>query len=352
MDIDARIQKAAELNVSAVQKASWLDRLIIWIDQRPWPAWLTYVGLIVAGELLFNLTFWIDGSVSFGERVTLQSVSIPLVTLSFAFYHYLTKAGSKALQDFRPILEADDEEIIQIDRAINYLPSNLGWVVLLLSITGSIYYVFGTPNTFGEIVPKSILPASLIFITSVIVVIPFYNLLFRIIRQVRILGVLYQRASNINLLHLAPAHAFARLTASTGSGLILLMIVGNIYNPEMRTGANLLGILAALFVGIVIFIVPLIGMRNRLVREKSQRLEEISELLQASMDQIHSRIRKQTDVDISEARSIMGALIEERALIEKVSTWPWNPTTIRGFASTMILPIVLWLITRFLGRYF
>ncbi|MGD8552370.1 MAG: hypothetical protein PVH60_10730 [Anaerolineales bacterium] len=352
MEFETRSQKAAGFNVSAVQKASGLDRLIIWLDQRPWPAWLTYTGLIVAGEILFNLTFWIDGSVSFGERVTLQSVSIPLVILSFAFYHYLTKAGSKALQDFRPILEADEEEITQIERALNYLPSHLGWIVLFLSATGSILYVFGSANTFGDIVPKSFLPATVIYITSVIVVIPFYNLLFRMVRQVRILGVLYQRASNINLLHLAPAHAFARLTASTGSGLILLMIVGNIYNPDMRTGVNLLGLLAALLIGVVIFIVPLIGMRNRLVHEKSRRMEEISELLQASMDQIHSRVRNQTDVDISEARSIMGALIEERALIEKVSTWPWNSGTIRGFASSMILPVVLWLITRFLGRYF
>jgi hypothetical protein len=144
IDMDKINQNAVAANLSAVQKISWFDSVIIWIDQRPWPAWLTYAGLILAGELLFNLTFWIDGSVPFGERVTLQSVSIPLVTLSFAFYHYLTNAGSKALQDFRPLLEADDEEIAKIDRAINYLPSNLGWIVLLLSMVGSIFYVFGT----------------------------------------------------------------------------------------------------------------------------------------------------------------------------------------------------------------
>lgn len=350
--MDTTNQNTVGINVSAVDKISWFDHVIIWIDQRPWPAWLTYAGLIVVGELLFNLTFWIDGSVPFGEYVMLQSVSIPLVTLSFAFYHYLTKAGSKALQDFRPLLEADDEEIAKIDRTLNYLPSNLGWVILLLCMAGSIYYVFGSTNTFGDIVPKSILPASVVYITSVIVVIPFYSQFFRIVRQVRILQDLHQRASNINLLHLEPTHAFARLTASTGGGLILLMIAGNIYNPEMRTGANLLGFLIAIFLGISIFIVPLIGMRNRLIIEKSQRLKEISELLQLTTDEIHRKVRNQNLADISEARSTMGALVEEKTLIEKVSTWPWNTGTIRGFTSTLILPIVLWVITRLLERYF
>jgi len=181
---------------------------------------------------------------------------------------------------------------------------------------------------------------------------PFLNQFFRIIRQVRILQDLHQRASNINLLHLEPAHAFARLTAGAGGGLILLMAVGNIYNPEMSTGVNLFGTLLVVLSGILIFIVPLIGMRNRLVQEKLQRLQEISDLLQITLDQIHDKVRNQSNNDISEAKSSMGALLEERAMIEKVSTWPWDPGTIRGFASTLILPIALWLITNYLERFF
>ncbi len=344
-------QKAVGINVPDEHKISWFDQVINWIDTRPWPVWLTYAGFIVAGELLLNLVFWIDGSVPFGKYVTLQSVSVPLVVISFAFYHYLTKAGSKALQDFLPLLEADDEEIAKIDRALNFVPPNIGWIVLLLSMAGSVMYVFGSTNTFGDIVPNSILPAIVLYIISVIVVIPFYSQFFRIIRQVRILGDLHQRASNINLLHLEPAHAFARLTASTGGGLIFFMVAGNIYNPEMRSGFLVVGLFLALFLGIVIFIAPLIGMRNRLIIEKSQRLKEISELLQLTTDEIHLKVRNQDLEHISEARATMGTLIEEKALIEKVSTWPWNTTTIRGFTSTLILPIVLWLITRLLERY-
>jgi FtsZ-binding cell division protein ZapB len=130
------------------------------------------------------------------------------------------------------------------------------------------------------------------------------------------------------------------------------MVVGTLYNPELSTGTNLFGFLLMMFMGVLIFVSPLIGMRNRLVDEKVQRLKEISELLQLTINEIHDKVRNQADTDISEARSTMGALKEEKALIEKISTWPWNPGTIRGFSTTLILPIIMWFITRFLELNF
>lgn len=350
--MSVKTQTSVGTNLKVEPKVSWIDSLTIWIDQLPLPAWLFYLIAIIAGEILISLVFWIDGSVPFGQRVVLPSISMPMIVLSWAFYHFLTRTGSKALRNFRPLLQADDSEIANIEQELNYLPPRTSWFVLILSILGSISYVFYTPNTFGEIVPRTTLPVSIIFIISVITVIPFYSQFFRMFRQVRILQDLFQRASHINLLHLEPANAFARLTASTGGGLILLMVMGIAYNPEIGAGINLVVAMLAVVISILIFILPLIGMRNRLIAEKNQRLEEISELLQLTIDKIHGKVRDQTDTDIGEAKATMGALIEERALFEKVSTWPWNTGTLRGFASTLLLPIVLWVITRLLEQYF
>lgn len=337
---------------SAIKKISWIDKLIIWIDQLPFPAWLFYIIIILAGEFLLNLVFWMDGSVPYWQYITLQSISFPLVILGLVFYHYLTKAGSKALQDFRPLLEAADDEIVKIDRELNYLPAWLNWVVLIWAVVGSTPYLFGSANLFGDIAPQTNLPITFVYIATVITVCPFLYQTFRIVRQVRIIQDLYQQISNLNLLHLEPAHAFARLTASTGGGLILLMVAGTLYNPELRAGVNAFGFFIMISFGIFIFVIPLIGMRNRLITEKVQRLEEISQLLQLSIDQIHSKVREQDNTDMLEAKSAMEALIEERTLIEKISTWPWDTGTIRGFSSTLLLPIVLWFITRLLERYF
>jgi hypothetical protein len=343
--------QAVNLSLPVEPKISWLDRLNLWIDQCSWPAWLFYAALMVVIEILLNVTFWIDGSVPRWKHVTLPSVSPPLIVLGFAFYHFLTKAGSKALQDFRPYLAVDEGELATIDKNLNHLPAWMGWLVIGLGILGSISYVFGSPNTYGSIVPQSALPPIILYILSVATVALIFSLLLRIIRQVRILQDLYKQATNINLLHLDPAHAFARLTAKIGGGLIILLLLGVIYNPVMITGVNLWGFVVAGGSAVLIFILPLSGLRSRLIQEKVQRLKEISVLLQSTIEHIHEQAKNQNYTDVSEAKTTLSALMDERALIEKVSTWPWDTGTLRGFASTLILPIVLWLITRLLERF-
>lgn len=44
------------------------------------------------------------------------------------------------------------------------------------------------------------------------------------------------------------------------------------------------------------------------------------------------------------------ALISQRDLIGRLSTWPWSTGTIRGFATTLLIPVAIWLITRLLDR--
>lgn len=69
--MNIKAQKAAGTNLPVEQKVSWIDRLIIWTDHLPWPGWLFYIALLVVSELLFNVAFWIDGSVPFWKYVTL-----------------------------------------------------------------------------------------------------------------------------------------------------------------------------------------------------------------------------------------------------------------------------------------
>jgi hypothetical protein len=46
----------------------------------------------------------------------------------------------------------------------------------------------------------------------------------------------------------------------------------------------------------------------------------------------------------------MTSLLGEREVVSKLSTWPWSPDTFRGFATALVLPIVIWLVLRLLER--
>jgi hypothetical protein len=86
------------------KKVSWVDKMIIWMDRQPIPIWLLYILITIAAQLLFNIPFWIDGSVPIWKNVILTSIFFPMVALGLGFYHFLGRTGEKALQEFRPLL--------------------------------------------------------------------------------------------------------------------------------------------------------------------------------------------------------------------------------------------------------
>lgn len=53
---------------------------------------------------------------------------------------------------------------------------------------------------------------------------------------------------------------------------------------------------------------------------------------------------------VGSIQKTLAALKAEHDVIEKISTWPWKIETLRSFVSAMALPIILYLISRFLER--
>jgi hypothetical protein len=163
---------------------------------------------------------------------------------------------------------------------------------------------------------------------------------------------LHAQATNINLLRLSPAHAFSVLTARTGMGLILILILGYLLDPSaiLGTGFDVSASVATAILAVAIFIVPVIGIRDHIEEEKERVLSETSDLLQSASDDLHIKVGRRAYDEFGGIEDSIGALIRERELFERIPTWPWNPATIRGFVSALLVPIFLWLVTRLLER--
>ena len=104
------------------------------------------------------------------------------------------------------------------------------------------------------------------------------------------------------------------------------------------------------FLAVIVFTAPLLGMRNRLDAEKERLLSAADERIQLTISRIHARVDADQHGVIGDLQATLSALIEERKFIQAISTLPWEPGTLRGFASTVMLPILLWLVTRLLER--
>ena len=68
------------------------------------------------------------------------------------------------------------------------------------------------------------------------------------------------------------------------------------------------------------------------------------------MDRLHGSVDRD-DLSGSDGQNkALASLIAERDLVNRLSTWPWQAGTAGAVASAILLPIVLFLLTRFLDR--
>jgi hypothetical protein len=332
---------------------SWFDRLLLWIDDLPGPEWLYYLTALLVVGIVINAIFWIDGVLPVGRFDAFNSTFALFVIYWPLLYRYLTRIGSRALRAFSPLLDQDDEELAQIEYKLKILPRWIGWLTVPMGFGLAALTILTDPAPYGDIVPNTAVPYIGDIMLEGFMIATFFCLLIRSIRQLRMVSKLHSQATNINLLELKPAHAFSDLTARTGIGVILVVIVSYPADPQaFGTGLNILLTAVTTLLAIGIFVLPVIGLQSRLDDEKERALSKTHNQLQIVRNRLHDEVRSGQFKDMGAIKDAIEALINERDLIKSVSTWPWNPKTIRGFASALLLPVFLGFVTQLLDRIF
>jgi hypothetical protein len=329
---------------------SWIDRLSDWIDDLPGPAWLFYVLIICVSALLFNVAFWLDGTLPVGTFDP-DPTSFAFYTFYWlGMYHYLSRVALRALQRFRPLLDVDETEYARIGYQLRVLPRGLGLVALPLGVILGLSSVLESLGAGDELNFQSVLGIALDVILTAFLSASLITLIIRSIRQLRLVSRLHERATHIDLLNLEPPHAFSDLTARTGVGVLLLLILSSL-QVGLRTTLDVILTGSISMVAIGIFVIPLIGMRDRLEEEKKRRIQETNGLLRAATNRLQKGVRNEDYEGMNATEAAIGALMRQRELLGGIPTWPWDPRTLRGFASTLVMPIFIWLVTRILERF-
>jgi hypothetical protein len=166
--------KSATKSFKAPYPPSWIDRLIVWIDRLPGPAWLFYLASAVLFALLFTATLWIDGSLPFGT-LDLNTTSFAVFVMYWtALYQFLTRIGAQSLEAFRPLLVADDIEFARINYELANLPRQAGWLSIVIGIAFAVVTVSSEPSTYGEISPQTALVRAVDLATTMFLSITFF----------------------------------------------------------------------------------------------------------------------------------------------------------------------------------
>jgi hypothetical protein len=190
-------------------------------------------------------------------------------------------------------------------------------------------------------------------------------LVYQVVRQLHIVSGLNEEATSIDLFQPDAVHAMSRLTARSAIGIVLLALLMSLpVGVSEQTWMVTLAVFTApmLLLALAAFIVPLRGLHRRLEKEKVRLLSAITARMRAASDGLHALVDREAanddDIDASRAAQIridalnkaLSSLLQEREVVARLSTWPWDATTFRAVISAVMLPVALFLLTRLLER--
>lgn len=343
------IHRTVNEEIEKLYPPSWGDRLMEKIEGLPGPIWAFYLLAYLLLTVITYIAYWWDGTVEPGTfNFILSTVGIYSV-FPIGLNHYLNTVATRSLNTFRPALDVDESEYARLNYRLITLPAKWGWLAVILGIPIAFIEIQTSPGDFLITPFTSVALLIYLIIISSFFAATLLSLLFNSVRQLRLVSAIHRQASKINLFFLTPVHAFSNLSARTSIGLIFLMIF---LSQEQETGAVNIGIFLVLIpVSFAAFFLPLVGMYSRIREEKERRIDEMNHHIDVMIEKIQHQVSSDNFEIADDLNKAMASMISGREVLEKISAWPWDPSTFKGFLSTVLLPIILWLLFRILERF-
>lgn len=329
---------------------SWLNRLIAWIERQPGPAWIYYAAGVLVMAFVLAL-----GELITGETPRTTSGTGALVYALYPVYfvalvHYLDGQASLALQRFRPALSVSDGEYAALKYRMTTVPAPGAWLATILAIPLGLVFALGTETEPFSPARLPLLALAVAF--TIFTVACFLILGFHTVRQLRQVSELHRAATMINMLQPRPTYAFSRLTSRTAIGVLAFLYLDFLVNRPSPGIAlpyfTFTG--AALVLMAVAFVLPLLGMHQRLAAEKARLAEAVNQEMEIVYRQLQEQVRSNAYGRADQLEKALSGVLRMRDVIARLSTWPWQPETLRGLLAAVGLPIVIWLIQFVLQR--
>lgn len=306
---------------------------------------------MTAVALVTNALMWADGSLAVGEFSRIRLADSGYLVIGLATYHHLSHVAGRSFWRFRPLLSISETAASTLEYDLTTMPRSLGWAAVLAGFLVALQGLRTDPIAFGLGPRVGIAAAAYVYVFTMVAFSVMGALVIQTMRQLGQVSRLHKQATDLNLFRLRPLHAFATLTSRTGLGLAVFMV----YNASAEAGnlntANTVGLIGVGFLAVVVFVAPLLGMRGRLVEEKARMLHTTNEALELTINRVHEQVNADAHDRMDGLSTTLNTLVVERDLIRGISTWPWEQGTARGFASTLLIPIVVWLVTRLLEKF-
>jgi len=341
-------------NNTTFYKPSWIDHFTNRIDVIPGPSWAYYSGLGVLLLCIQSATFWIEGALpmcTFLPASIFLSAAIPFIIVILPYFN---DKALTAIEIIKPLLTIEEDEYETLAYQLQNLPAlkSILASVLLIIFVFLMELIGGGTYYFEDLLGY---PLSLFLSRSVYLVCWWFFgvFIYHTIHQLRLISLIYSKHTRIDLFRMNPLYGFSGLAALTAGSLIMLPYGFLLINPEVQLAdpAVLIIYLSVSFIALITFLWPQLGIHQLQKNEQAYLIDEINQRYKATMSELHRRVDTDKFDDAATLVSTLGALNDERKTINGISTWPWQPETIRWFFTAMILPLLMWVAQYFLGQW-
>jgi hypothetical protein len=159
---------------------------------------------------------------------------------------------------------------------------------------------------------------------------------------------IHRDATAIDPFDRGPIYAFSGLTVTVGLIYVIAVYYAMSVNAAYQAGnlPSLAFLGVSILAGVAAFVAPLWGIHVRITRERAKLLRDV----ERRINQVAQRLYELVDTGALDSTKTVNDLLSGlnalRDRILRLPTWPWPPNLFRGFITALLLPIVIYILTR------
>jgi hypothetical protein len=349
MDAPAMTQQ----NETLPFRASWMNRLNTLIEKFPQPFWMYYLSFALLIFMVITATKWADGAYPTGTFYLPHALFAGAAAYTLGLIHWLVRGIPNSFKLMRPVLKNDEANFDELLYRLSNAPST---PVLLGSFLGLLWGIFLQQVLLKPLMTTLKLSTSPLssIVDSCVLALTWVVLgggIVCLIHLLRTINLIYLSYTHIQLFQPQPLYTLSNLAGRSALGVAIYALLWVALTPGTANAPAILGML--LFIeglAAATFLIPLVGVHQLLLSEKHQLQESVGKRLHRIMAEIHDRIESGDTTGIDFLQKQMSILQTQQAILEKAPTWPWHPDTVRLVATSILIPVLVFIAQRMLGQ--
>ena len=331
--------------VPAASRGGIVDQAVSWLESLPGTAvpWIILAAVVLG--LVGHLAIWLFGETPVGEPQLALLLPLPFLVFFLTLIVVLDSLARSTFDEFRVSLDEPPETIDRLRAELTSIPDLPAAVVIVLWAVAINGPWSGAAAATQQPVTGIVL-AALWFMTNAALAL----LVVHTLGQLRQVGRLLAKVARVDLLDPGPINAFSRLTAATAGGILTIGVFFAVVDSSNPSWFGIGVELAIALLAVAFFVLPLRGIHGRLSSEKGRLLGDANARLRLTLDRIHAMVDADELGRADDLQKTQTALLAERDLYLRLSTWPWSTGTFRGFLSAVMLPIFIGVVLRLLSN--